>query len=376
MTHKRKVALVVFGTRPEAIKMAPLVLELKRRADQFLTVVAVTAQHREMLDQVNQLFGIEPDHDLDIMRHGQTLADITMRAMTGLDWIISTDKPDVCIVQGDTTTTFVAGLASFYHKVPVAHVEAGLRTDDRHQPFPEEINRRLTSVLADWHFAPTQVAADRLLAEDVPASRVFVTGNTVIDALLEAARLEYTFPPGPVADALASGRRIVLVTLHRRENWGEPVVAVCRAIKRLAAAFPDVHVLFSVHRNPVVRDVVNEWLSATERITLMEPVDYLPFVKIQQAATLILSDSGGIQEEAPSLGTPVLVLRNTTERPEAVSAGTVRLVGTDTDRIVEEASQLLTDPGAYERMSTASNPFGDGTASRQIVDILSRELGA
>lgn len=365
--------LSVFGTRPEAIKMAPVVRALER-AHGIESRVCVTAQHREMLDQVNELFGVVPDHDLDIMRHGQTLADITMRAMTGLDWVIATEQPDVCIVQGDTTTTFVAGLTSFYHKVPVAHVEAGLRTDDKHQPFPEEINRRLTSVLTDWHFAPTQVAADRLFAENVPADRVYVTGNTVIDALLEAARLDYTFPPGPIADALASGRRIVLATLHRRENWGDPVVAVCRAIKQLASDFPDIHVLFAVHMNPVVRDVVNEWLGAAERITLVEPVDYLPFVKLQQAATLILSDSGGIQEEAPSLGTPVLVLRNTTERPEAVSAGTVRLVGTETERIVAEASRLLTDPDEHARMAMASNPFGDGTASQQIADILAREL--
>jgi len=354
--------------------MAPVVTALKERQDLFRPVVAVTAQHREMLDQVTDLFGIEPDHDLGIMRHGQTLADITMRALQGLDFIVGREEPAACIVQGDTTTTFVAGLASFYHKVRVGHVEAGLRTDDKFQPFPEEINRRLTTVLADWHFAPTATAASRLMRENIPPAQIHVTGNTVIDALLSVRGKPYEFGPGPVTDALSSGGRVVLATLHRRENWGEPVAQVCRALRQLVERFSDVRVLFAVHRNPVVRDVVKGMLFDVERIELLEPVDYLPFVKLMDAATIILSDSGGIQEEAPSLGTPVLVLRNTTERPEAVDAGTVKVVGTGTDAVVAAASELLTDAEAYDAMATAANPFGDGSSARRIVEILARDL--
>jgi len=374
MTDTRATVLVVFGTRPEAIKLAPVVSALKERSDVFRPVVAVTAQHREMLDQVTDLFGIEPDHDLGIMRHGQSLADITMRALQGIDFIVSREQPAACVVQGDTTTTFVAALASFYHKVRVGHVEAGLRTDDKFQPFPEEINRRLTTVLADWHFAPTATAASRLMQESIAPAQIHVTGNTVIDALLSVRDKPHEFEPGPVAQALASGRRIVLATLHRRENWGEPVANVCRALRQLVEGFDDIHVLFAVHRNPVVRDVVSAMLSDVERVDLLEPVDYLPFVKLMDAATLILSDSGGIQEEAPSLGTPVLVMRNTTERPEAVEAGTVKVAGTETGAIVREASTLLSDAAAYQAMATAANPFGDGTAARKIVDILALDL--
>jgi UDP-N-acetylglucosamine 2-epimerase (non-hydrolysing) len=364
--------LVVFGTRPEAIKMAPVVAALKARPERFETVVAVTAQHREMLDQVTSLFGIVPDHDLGIMTHGQTLADVLSRSVSGLDIVFETERPDVCLVQGDTTTTFAAAVAAFYRKVPVGHVEAGLRSFDPHHPFPEEINRRLTSVCADWHFAPTMLAAQRLENEGVNTDRIYVTGNTVIDALLQVAGRDYEFPPGVIRDAIESGRRIVLVTLHRRENWGAPVDGVCAALRELVEARPDIHVLFATHANPAIRDRVDSELSGTERIDLLDPLDYLPFVKLMDRATLILSDSGGIQEEAPSLGTPVLVMRDVTERPEAIQAGTVKLVGTDTARIVREASALLDDAGAYAAMSQAANPFGDGTAALQIVEILDR----
>ncbi|GAB4275802.1 MAG: UDP-N-acetylglucosamine 2-epimerase (non-hydrolyzing) [Coriobacteriia bacterium] len=366
----RKRVLLVFGTRPEAIKMAPVVRRLRERSADFETVVAVTAQHREMLDQVLEVFSIEPDFDLDIMLPRQTLTQVTTRALDRLTPVIEEVTPDAILVQGDTTTTFVAALAAFYHKVPVGHVEAGLRTGDIYQPYPEEMNRRLTSQLARWHFAPTATSSARLLGEGVDPSRVHVTGNTVIDALLEAVEMEYEFPPGPVADALAGGERIVLMTMHRRENWGQPARDVCQAVLRLAREFDDVRVLFSVHKNPAVRETVQGLLGGTPRVDLIEPLDYLPFVKLMQAATLILSDSGGMQEEAPSLGKPVLVLRNKTERPEAIEAGTARLVGTDTDTVFAEAARLLSDPVAYDEMAQASNPFGDGRAAQRIADIL------
>lgn len=369
----RKV-LVVFGTRPEAIKMAPVIAELRSRPEEFEVTVAVTAQHREMLDQVLSLFAIEPEFDMDIMRHGQSLTDVTGRALSGVTDVIERVQPHVCLVQGDTTTTFAAALAAFYHKVPVGHVEAGLRSFDRYQPYPEEVNRRLASVIAEYHFAPTGLARERLLAEGVDAARVWVTGNTVIDALLEVAARRYEFPAGPVADALSSGDRVVLVTMHRRENWGEPVANVCRAIKEILADFSDVRVLVATHANPVVRDVVDTELGAVERVTLLDPVDYLPFVHLLKASTLVLTDSGGIQEEAPSLGVPVLVLRDVTERPEAAEAGTVRLVGTRTADVVREAGLLLADAGAREAMARTANPFGDGTAARQIADILAAEI--
>ncbi|MHB1340724.1 MAG: non-hydrolyzing UDP-N-acetylglucosamine 2-epimerase [Coriobacteriia bacterium] len=366
--------LVVFGTRPEAIKMAPVVAALRARPGEFETTVAVTAQHREMLDQVLALFGIVPDIDLGIMQHGQSLTDVTERILRGMDGVIARVRPHVCLVQGDTTTTFAAALAAFYHRAPVGHVEAGLRSFDRYQPYPEEANRRLASVLAEYHFAPTALARDRLLAEGVDASRVWVTGNTVIDALLDIAGRPYEFAPGPIAEALASGDRIVLMTMHRRENWGEPVGQVCRAITEILDRFSDVRVIVATHANPVVREVVDRALADVGRVTLLGPVDYLPFVHLLKAAQLVLTDSGGIQEEAPSLGVPVLVLRDVTERPEAAEAGTVRLVGTRTEDIVREATLLLGDPAAREAMARAADPFGDGTAARQIADILASEI--
>lgn len=365
-----KRVLVVFGTRPEAIKLAPVVHELKARADEFTVLVAVSAQHREMLDQVLALFEIEPDYDLDIMSPSQSLTQVTTRALEGLSQIIESANPDVVLVQGDTTTTFAGALAAFYHKVTVGHVEAGLRTSDRYRPFPEEINRRLTSRLADLNFAPTATAGRHLLAEGVPRESIHVTGNTVIDALFEVVDVPYEFTDPVITRALASGRRIILMTAHRRENWGQPICEVCSAVRTLVDAHEDIHVLFAVHLNPEVQRTAREVLGDRDRIDLLSPLDYLPFVKLMQASYLILSDSGGIQEEAPSLGKPVLVLRDVTERPEAVEAGTVRLVGTSATRIVDAASQLLTDPVEYERMSRAANPFGDGHAARTIADVL------
>lgn len=370
----RKRILTVFGTRPEAIKLAPVIAALETRSDEFQSFIAVTAQHREMLDQVLGLFGIEPDFDLDIMTAKQTLTDITVNALGGLSPLIDSIAPDAILVQGDTTTTFATALAAFYHEVPVGHIEAGLRTHDLSRPYPEEANRQMTTRLARWHFAPTSLAGSQLLAEGVSAGSVFVTGNTVVDALLQTRDKPFDFPDGPIRRAIQSGRRIVLVTAHRRENWGEPFGDICSAILRLVERFEDIHVLFAIHRNPVVADVAEQMLSGTDRVDLIGPQEYLPFVKLMDASTLILSDSGGVQEEAPTLGRPVLVLRDVTERPEAVEAGAVRLVGTDPDRIVAEASALLTDASAYARMARSSNPFGDGTASQQICDILASEL--
>ncbi len=366
--------LTVFGTRPEAIKLAPVIEALRARPDDFKPVVAVTAQHREMLDQVLSLFEIEPEFDLDIMTVGQSLTDIIVNAMTGLSPLMERVRPDAVLVQGDTTTTFVAALAAFTHRVPVGHIEAGLRTHDLSRPFPEEGNRQLTTRLARWHFAPTELSRDNLLAEGVPAQAVHVTGNTVVDALLATRDKEHCFGPGPVHEALMSGRRIVLVTAHRRENWGEPFEQICEAISRLVAAFGDIHVLFATHRNPIVADAAARRLGHLDRVDLIGPQEYLPFVKLMDAATLILSDSGGVQEEAPTLGKPALVLREVTERPEAVDAGVVRLVGTDASRIFAEASRLLTDAQAYAEMAKASNPFGDGRASERIAKVLAATL--
>lgn len=369
-----KRVLVVFGTRPEAIKMAPIIRRLREHGARFEVVVAVTAQHREMLDQVLGLFGIVPDHDLDIMRHGQTLDEVLARAVTGLAGLVRSVRPDVVLVQGDTATTFAGALSAFYERVAVAHVEAGLRSDDKYQPFPEEINRRLTTHVADFHFAPTEVAAGRLMAEGVGADRIWVTGNTVVDAVLEAARAPFRFAEEPLASILADPERIVVLTAHRRENWGAPMRSISQAVLALVDRFADIRVVVPLHRNPIVRQDVRELLGDHDRIHLIEPLEYVPFVKLMQASTLVLSDSGGVQEEAPSLDLPVLCLRERTERPEAVDAGAVRLVGTATDRIVEAASELLSDREAYRVMAEARNPFGDGTAALRIADILSERL--
>lgn len=365
--------LVVFGTRPEAIKMAPLVAVLKQ-AEQISTSVAVTAQHREMLDQVLELFDIVPDYDLDIMRHGQTLADITGRVVSGMQEVIEELKPDAVLVHGDTTTTFAAALAAFYSKVAVGHVEAGLRTLDKYSPFPEEMNRRLTGALTDFHFAPTASAKDNLLAEGVPGENIFITGNTVIDALLSKVREGYKFED-PVLQELDFDKKLILVTAHRRENWGKPMEEVYNALREIADAFDDTLIVFPVHKNPVLQDLSRRILGGHSRIRLVQPLDYEPFINLMNRSHLVLTDSGGLQEEAPALGKPVLVLRSVTERPEAVAAGTVKLVGTDRRLIVEETSKLLTDPAAYEKMAKAANPYGDGFASTRITRWLLNHFG-
>ncbi|MDR7483509.1 MAG: UDP-N-acetylglucosamine 2-epimerase (non-hydrolyzing) [Armatimonadota bacterium] len=364
--------MTVFGTRPEAVKLAPVIACLRDSAD-FVPQVVVTAQHREMLDQVLRLFGIVPERDLDIMQPEQSLSDITARAMAGLDAVLRELRPAMVLVQGDASSTFLGALAAFYHRVPIGHVEAGLRTHDKYQPFPEEMNRRLTSVLADLHFAPTPQARDNLLREGIRRERIVVTGNTVIDALLEVrGRPDLPWPPGlPALD----GHRVLLVTTHRRENWGEPLRQIYLALLDLLNRFPDVAVVFSVHRNPAVRRIAQDVLGGHPRAHLIEPPDYAPFVRLMADAYLILTDSGGVQEEAPALGTPVLVLREVTERPEGIAAGTVELVGTARARIVERASRLLADPAARAAMAQARNPYGDGQAARRIVEALRHVFG-
>ena len=362
----KPLVMTVFGTRPEAVKMAPLVLALKACPD-LDVALAVTAQHREMLDQVLDLFGLVPDHDLDLMKAGQTLTDITARVLTHLGPVLDERKPALVLVHGDTTTTMAASLAAFYRQIPVGHVEAGLRTPDRYNPYPEEMNRRLTTQLANLHFAPTSTAEAHLRAENVPAEAIFRTGNTVIDALLMTAS---KLPPGP-----SLGSRQVLVTAHRRENWGEPMANICRAVRRLADANEDVSVLFPIHKNPVVRETANGILGDHPRVTMIEPLDYAPFVAAMRDSYLILTDSGGVQEEAPSLGKPVLVMRTTTERPEAIDAGTVELVGVDEDVIARTAQRLLDDRAAYDAMAQAVNPYGDGKACGRIVEACRHFLG-
>ena len=367
---KKLKVMTIFGTRPEAIKMAPVVLELAKYPEQITPVVVVTAQHREMLDQVLRLFAITPDYDLDIMSAGQTLYDITSRALTGLRDILAAERPDLVLVHGDTTTTFTAALAAFYQQIPVGHVEAGLRTRNKYSPFPEEMNRKLTGSLTDLHFAPTETACQALLTESVPAPDIFVTGNTVIDALLATVDSAYQF-----SDELLSGidfaqRRIILMTTHRRENLGEPMRQVYQAIRRIVDEFPDVEVVFPVHKNPKVREVVQAAIGGIPRIHLCDPLDYQPFVNLMARSALILTDSGGIQEEAPSLGKPVLVLRDTTERPEAIAAGTVKLIGTVEAAVYRETRSLLSDSAQYRAMAEAANPYGDGQAALRIVQTI------
>ncbi len=362
--------MAICGTRPDAIKTAPVVHELRRFPKEVELVVTVTGQHREMLRQVLDVFQIKPDYDLDIMKPKQTLTEITTRALLGLEEIIRKERPDMILAQGDTSTTFVAGLAAFYNKVAVGHIEAGLRTDNKYDPFPEEMNRRLTTVLADLHFAPTPAARNNLLAEGVPSGRISVTGNTVIDALLSVAERPWSFDDPFLSTVGENGRRMILVTAHRRENWGEPMARICAAIKRIVAEFPDTEVVFAVHKNPIVRETVFPALEGVERIHLIEPPDYVPFVHLLKRAHLVLTDSGGVQEEAPSLGKPVLVMRNTTERPEGVEAGTAKLIGTEAEQIYENAAKLLSQPAAYSTMARAANPYGDGSASVRIREAL------
>lgn len=367
--------MTVFGTRPEAIKMAPVVLELKKHPDQIQTVVAVTAQHRQMLDQVLDLFQIRPDYDLDIMSQGQTLYDITTRSLQGLKSVMEVEKPDLVLVHGDTTTTFAGALAAYYQQIPVGHVEAGLRTGNIYSPFPEEMNRKLTGAIAAIHFSPTMTARGNLLREGIDKDAIFVTGNTVIDALMTTVDEGYDFEDEELQSVDFQNHRIILLTTHRRENLGEPMRHIYKALRQIIEEIPDTEIVFPVHRNPLVRKVVEEELSGVDRIHLIEPMEYEPFANLMHHSCLVLTDSGGIQEEAPSLGKPVLVLRNTTERPEAVEAGTVRLIGTDRDRVYEETKRLLTNKAAYDAMSNAVNPYGDGQASRRIVQAILYTFG-
>ena len=374
MDKKKIKVMTIFGTRPEAIKMAPIVLELKKH-EVIKPVVAVTAQHREMLDQVLSLFQIKPDYDLDIMQAGQTLFDITAKALCGLDAVLTKEEPDIVLVHGDTTTTFAGALAAYYHQTTVGHVEAGLRTHHKYSPFPEEMNRHLTGCIADMNFAPTETSERNLLLEHADASSIFITGNTVIDALHHTVREDYVFADATLKDVDFEHKRVVLVTTHRRENLGEPMRHVYRALRKLVEEFEDVEIVFPVHKNPKVRAVVQEELGKLVKVHLIEPLDYEPFANLMSRAHLILTDSGGVQEEAPALGKPVLVLRDTTERPEAVAAGTVKLIGTDEKHVYDETRRLLTNAAAYRSMAEAVNPYGDGEAARRIIHAILYRYG-
>lgn len=380
--------MLVFGTRPEAIKMAPLVKEFQARANEFDTIVCVTGQHREMLKQVLELFDIKPDYDLEIMKEGQDLYDVTTRVLLGMREVLKKTKPDVVLVHGDTTTSTAAALAAFYQQIPVGHVEAGLRTHNIYSPWPEEMNRQLTGRMATYHFAPTELSRDNLLAEGIATDRIFITGNTVIDALQqvvtrvkgnadlrnEVSRKLLQF--GYDVNRLEAGRRLVLITGHRRENFGEGFLNICRAIQTLSKRFPEVDFVYPMHLNPNVRKPIREIfgdnLGGLDNLFFIEPLEYLQFVTLMDRSSIVLTDSGGIQEEAPGLGKPVLVMRDTTERPEAVKAGTVKLVGTDYNQIVGNVEKLLTDEAAYAEMSRANNPYGDGKACLYIADALTR----
>lgn len=383
-----KKVMLVFGTRPEAIKMAPLVKEFQARANEFDTIVCVTGQHREMLKQVLELFDIKPDYDLEIMKEGQDLYDVTTRVLLGMREVLKKTKPDIVLVHGDTTTSTAAALAAFYQQIPVGHVEAGLRTHNIYSPWPEEMNRQLTGRMASYHFAPTELSRKNLLAEGIATDRIFITGNTVIDALQqvvtrvkgnadlrnEVSRKLLQF--GYDVNRLEAGRRLVLITGHRRENFGEGFLNICRAIQTLSKRFPEVDFVYPMHLNPNVRKPIREIfgdnLGGLGNLFFIEPLEYLQFVTLMDRSSIVLTDSGGIQEEAPGLGKPVLVMRDTTERPEAVKAGTVKLVGTDYNQIVDNVEKLLTDNAAYAEMSRANNPYGDGKACSYIADALTR----
>ena len=379
-----KKIILIFGTRPEAIKMAPLVKQFQKDNKNFKTIVCVTAQHRQMLDQVLNLFEITPDYDLDIMQQGQDLYDITSRVLTGIKQVLVSGKPNVVLVHGDTTTTMAASLAAFYQQIPVGHVEAGLRTNNIYSPFPEEINRQITGRISTYHFAPTPLSKQNLLKENVKEENIFVTGNTVIDALywvvdkiknnknLQQELSQQILNFGYDVSRLNNNKKLVLITGHRRENFGDGFISICKAIKTLNQKYPDVDFVYPMHLNPNVRKPIKEVFGNEQlkNMFFIEPLDYLPFVYLMEKSYLILTDSGGIQEEAPGLGKPVLVMRNTTERPEAVDAGTVKLVGTDYDKIIKETSKLLEDEQYYNSMSKAVNPYGDGKACERILKIL------
>ncbi|MBM7585768.1 UDP-N-acetylglucosamine 2-epimerase (non-hydrolyzing) [Bacillus pakistanensis] len=370
MNRKLKV-MTIFGTRPEAIKMAPLVLELEKHLEDIDSIVTVTAQHRQMLDQVLEIFNVTPDHDLNIMKDRQTLTGVTTRALEGLDSIMKEVKPDLVLVHGDTTTTFVASLAAFYNQIAVGHVEAGLRTWNKYSPFPEEVNRQITGVIADLHFAPTQKAELNLINENKKNDTIFVTGNTAIDALKTTVSEDYS---SEVLEKVGDDR-MILLTAHRRENLGEPMRNMFKAIKRLVTDHEDVQVVYPVHLNPAVREIADEILGDDSRIHLIEPLGVYDFHNFASRAHIILTDSGGVQEEAPSLGVPVLVLRDTTERPEGIEAGTLKLAGTEEDTIYNLAHELLNDQEAYDQMAKASNPYGDGQASNRIVQAILHHFG-
>jgi UDP-N-acetylglucosamine 2-epimerase (non-hydrolysing) len=363
--------MTVFGTRPEAIKMAPLVKELEKYPDKIKSIVTVTAQHREMLDQVLRIFEITPDYDLNIMKERQTLIDVTTRSLEGLTRVLTEVKPDIVLVHGDTSTTFAASLAAYYHSIPIGHVEAGLRTHNKYSPFPEEMNRQLTGVLADLHFSPTSQSKQNLMVENKRGEAIYITGNTAIDALKTTVRANYTHP---VLAKLGSDR-FILMTAHRRENIGRPMENIFRAIRRVVEKHADVQIVHPVHMNPVVREIANRVLGGNDRIHLIEPLDVIDFHNFASRAYLILTDSGGVQEEAPSLGVPVLVLRDTTERPEGIEAGTLKLAGTDEQTVFGLTNELLSNHATYDKIAHASNPYGDGYASVRIVQAILHHFG-
>lgn len=362
--NKPKI-MTIFGTRPEAIKMAPVIKEIEKE-EKLDLIVTVTAQHREMLDQVLNLFKIKPDYDLDIMQESQSLSDITIRVLNGLKKVYNKEKPDLVLVHGDTSTTFVGALASFYQKIQVGHVEAGLRTYDKYSPFPEEMNRHLTGVLADFHFTPTLSSKKNLMNERIPAKNIFVTGNTVVDALFDTVKPDFNFNNSVLSRIDFNNKKVILLTAHRRENLGQSLSNIFKAVKQIVKENPETEVIFPVHLNPRVRKPAQKVLGKLSRVHLIEPLDYEPFANLMARSYLILTDSGGIQEEAPGLGKPVLVLRNTTERPEAIEAGTVKKVGTDMVKIIETTNKLLKDKQFYQKMAKSGNPYGDGKASQRI----------
>ena len=364
---KKIKVMTIFGTRPEAIKMAPLVKELEKHSDKIESVVCVTAQHRQMLDQVLEIFDIKPDYDLNIMKERQTLMSITTTGLEGLDSVMKESKPDIVLVHGDTTTSFIGGLAAFYNQIAVGHVEAGLRTYDKYSPYPEEINRQLTGVIADMHFSPTEKNKSNLLKENVSEDAIYITGNTVIDALKTTVRADYEFKDETLKNMNWDSKKVIVMTAHRRENLGEPLKNICRAVKRVVDKFDDVEVVYPVHLNPAVREVAYDILGSHDRIKLIEPVNADELHNAISRGYMVMTDSGGLQEEAPSLGKPVLVLRNETERPEAVEAGTVKIAGVDEKVIFNMACELISNKDAYNKMAKAVNPYGDGHASERIV---------
>ena len=369
---KKLKVMLVFGTRPEAIKMAPLILELKKRAAEFETVVTVTAQHREMLDQVLAVFEITPDYDLDVMQPNQTITTITTNVMNRLEEVIQAEKPDIILVHGDTTTTFAASLAAFYKKTAIGHVEAGLRTWNKYSPYPEEMNRQLTDVLSDLYFAPTLQSKENLLQENHPVDQVYVTGNTAIDALKQTVAQDYQHD---ILEKVDFSKKVILVTMHRRENQGKPMEQVFKAMKDVVNKHPDTEIIYPVHLSPTVQKLAHAAFDDVERVHLIAPLDVVDFHNLAVRCHFIMSDSGGVQEEAPSLGKPVLVLRDTTERPEGIAAGTLKLVGTEYENVKQEMTVLLEDETQYQQMAQAKNPYGDGQASRRILDAIAYHFG-